>query len=850
MLKFIDYCIEYPKKIIWLCVGIMLLCAAFIPMITIDTDPENMLSQDEPVRVAHNALKKKFKLHDMLVVGIVNDAHPEGVFNQESLSDVYALSDFAYTLRYKEDGEFKGVIPRDVMTPTNMDYIEAQGQGRIKFEWLMNKAPSSEQEAQDLKRRLLENELFYNTIISEDGKALALYLPITSKDESFDLSKKLQSKIDSIGGKNVYHITGLPVAEDTFGIEMFIQMAISAPAAMLLIFVLIFLFFRKLRLVYSPLIIAMISVICTMGLLIGTGNTVHIMSSMIPIFIMPIAVLDTVHILSEFYDRYQLSRDRKKTIKEVVGHLFKPMLFTSLTSAAGFASLAITPIPPVRVFGIFVAIGILLAWLFTMTFVPAYIMLTSEESLNDFGSKTEEGKDSWVAKLLSVFQRVSYNKAKWVVLSLLLLTVWAGYGITKININDNPVKWFTKSHPIRVADAELNKHFGGTYMAFLSLKSDEESTFNKNDVLQAVNTKFGESSASILNTVKSIVEESAGQNSYEIISESILDYADDIEDDSTYDMYADIADFISLMEIENTEVFKRPEVLNYILKLEDFLQKEGGVGKSSSIAKMVRYIHKELNESNEAYNTIPNNVAGVGQCLLSYQNSHIPERLRHFVSSDYKSANVWLQLKSGDNKDMEKTIAAVDRFMQDNPPPSTLKEEWFGLTYLNVIWQQKMVKGMLEAFLGSFVIVFLMMSFLFRSIKWALLCMIPLSLTILIIYGLIGWVGKDYDMPVAVLSSLALGLAVDFAIHFLSRSRDKLKETGDWAETSAYMFGEPSRAILRNMVVIAIGFLPLLLATLIPYRTVGVILALILFLSGIVTLVLLPSIIKVFNINK
>ena len=86
----------------------------------------------------------------------------------------------------------------------------------------------------------------------------------------------------------------------------------------------------------------------------------HIMSSMIPIFIMPIAVLDSIHILSEFFEKYQKIKSRKKTLLYVMDDLFTPMFYTSLTSFAGFASLALTPIPPVQVFGIFVAAGIMI----------------------------------------------------------------------------------------------------------------------------------------------------------------------------------------------------------------------------------------------------------------------------------------------------------------------------------------------------------------------------------------------------------------------------------------------------------------------------------------------------------
>jgi uncharacterized membrane protein YdfJ with MMPL/SSD domain len=126
-----------------------------------------------------------------------------------------------------------------------------------------------------------------------------------------------------------------------------------------------------------------------------------------------------------------------------------------------------------------------------------------------------------------------------------------------------------------------------------------------------------------------------------------------------------------------------------------------------------------------------------------------------------------------------------------------------------------------------------------------LLSMVPLSITIAVIYGIIGLVGKDYDMPVAVLSALTLGMAVDFAIHFLERARVTYAEKGSWKASAGEMFGEPARAISRNVLVIAIGFLPLLAAPLVPYKTVGVFLCAIMALSGAVTLLVLPAVLTV-----
>ncbi len=217
------------------------------------------------------------------------------------------------------------------------------------------------------------------------------------------------------------------------------------------------------------------------------------------------------------------------------------------------------------------------------------------------------------------------------------------------------------------------------------------------------------------------------------------------------------------------------------------------------------------------------------------------------MTPDYRRASLWLQLTSGDNKDMEAVVRDVEAFVADHPPPADIEPEWFGLTYINVVWQDKMVKGMLGAFAGSFAVVLVMMVVLFRSVLFGLLSMIPLTFTVGLIYGIIGLIGKDYDMPVAVLSSLSLGLAVDYAIHFLARSRDYVARCGDWPTAMPRVFGEPARAITRNAIVLSAGFLPLLAAPLVPYQTVGIFIATIILSAGVATLVILPALVTLLQ---
>ena len=685
--------------------------------------------------------------------------------------------------------------------------------------------------------------------------------------------KDLSSATDSVfsshsefPGPDSFHITGLPVAEDTFGVEMFIQMAVSAPMAMLVIFILLLVFFRKFILILSPMIVAMFSVIITMGLLIIFGFPIHIMSSMIPIFIMPIAVLDSIHILSEFFDRYQLTRDRRETISKVMEELFSPMLYTSLTSAAGFISLALTPIPPVQVFGVFVAVGIMTAWILTITFIPSFVMFLKPKTLENFGAAHDADKgepldSGFFAGLLKRMGGVTYRRAK-VILSLsAVVVVISVYGISKITVNDNPIKWFTASHPIRQADTELNKYLGGTYMSYLVLEA-EDKAFDRKAAVDDISEKgqawvkeLQEDLPAVKDVFKTLVElagaaaEKAKTQAgfLDALSEAAAEKAKTAEGELSF-AWDEAGTFVDLQR-EGLQVFKDPEALKYMERLEKALTDTGIAGKSNSLADIVKTVHRELVSGEEKDYRVPENRRIVAECLIQFQNSHRPNDLWHFVTPDYRKTSLWIQLKSGDNKDMALVVDRIKEFMQANPPPPGIAKEarWFGLTYINVIWQQKMVSGMLQAFLGSFLVVFLLMLILFRSVLWGLLCMIPLLVTIAFMYGIIGFIGKDYDMPVAVLSSLTLGLAVDFAIHFLARSRSLYMEYGDWEDTVPNVFGEPARAITRNIIVIATGFLPLLLAPLVPYRTVGVFLATILLISGLSTLLILPSLVKVLE---
>jgi uncharacterized protein len=565
---------DRPKATI---LTILLITVAFgtqFPNILVDTDPENMLEADQPDRMLYDRAKREFGIHDMIVLGITDQ---QGVFRPPTLAKVERI--VAGIL------EIPGVITDDVISLTTTNDVKPAA-GLLDVRRIMETVPSTDVEAQAIRDAISANPLLADKLASQDGTGLAIYIPIESKDQAHEIDVAIEAIVSNeLEDGQEYHLAGLPIAEVTFGVEMFQQMGIMAPISGMVIFLLLWLLFRKFTFIIPAMAVAMFSVVWGMGLLIATGSTVHILSSMIPVFLMPIAVLDTVHILSEFYDRYPRIGDRRETLRQTMHSLSTPMLYTSVTSAIGFGSLALAPIPPARVFGGFVAFGIMAAWILSITFVPASIMLIRENRLKKTFSSSEKEAGLMFRMLPSFGHWVVVHRRAVGVIFLLLLAL-GGYGLSRIVVNDNPVKWFVEGHRLRIADREMNNLFGGTYMAYVVVEGEEDG------------------------------------------------------------------------------IIKQPETMQYLAQLQQVLERDPVVGKTSSVADIVSQVSVVLHDGDQAYRKVPSNAEELGQYLFLFQMSGDPGDLDNFVDYDYRLANIWVQMKRGENVDMDRVEQSVIDYMR------------------------------------------------------------------------------------------------------------------------------------------------------------------------------------------
>ena len=747
----VEFSLRRPRLVVWLTVALTVLFLGLFPRIRIDTNPKHMLPETSDVRVWNNQIDRTFALYeDTIVVGVQNDA---GVLNRETLGRIARITD--------EILKLDGVASRDVNGFTTITNVTAEA-GMLKVGPLMPGAPQSEAEVEALRSALSDNPLLLDRVISRDGKTTAIYVPLEQGANGAEIASQVRAIVAKEHGPERYYIAGDPVARDTFGAEMFKLMAIFAPIAGMIMFAAIQLMFRNLLLSLAMMGVSMASIIWSMGLLIGAGFPVHIMSSMAPVFLMAIAT-DSIHIFNEFYFRYRERSDKLAAIRETMAAISRPVRYTALATASAFAVLLFMNIVPVKVFGGLIAFGTVVLRLFSFSLIPAILTFVKEESIGRAAGHESVALDP-TARFLGKLGAIGADRPLATVLVGLGLVAVAAVGVSRLHVNNNMVAWFKASSEIRVADTAMNQALGGTSLGYLVVQSGQ-------------------------------------------------------------------ADFM-----------KSPEAMRWLAGLQQDLERLPVVGKTFSVADYVKRINRVLHDNDPKFDAVPDTSDSVGQYLFLFSMSAKPSDLDNVIDPGFRQAIVWVQLKTWDAEAMREVIAAAEGYRKTHPLAVTVKPA--GIGWFNLVWNDAVLGDMVRGFTLALVAVFAILVLNFRSAKWALVGYIPLLFTVLLIYGVVGFSGKDFDMPLSVLSCLSLGMAVDFAIHFVNRFRQRLAETdGDVREALLWTAARPGKGILRNALLFAAAFSVMLFAPLTPYVAVGAFIVSMMLLSALLTILYLPALV-------
>ncbi|MGM0432818.1 MAG: efflux RND transporter permease subunit [Spirochaetota bacterium] len=297
-----------------------------------------------------------------------------------------------------------------------------------------------------------------------------------------------------------------------------------------------------------------------------------------------------------------------------------------------------------------------------------------------------------------------------------------------------------------------------------------------------------------------------------------------------------------ILTSDTPETFKEPEVLSLTDQLQQEIEEESMVGGSLSLTQFIKRMNMVMHDDKQEEYRIPDSRELVAQYLLLYEMAGDAETLEQVVDYDYQQANVTFQLKSDSSAVMEEIIRHIDQYEQEyNELGITVR--YAGSGFKALTFADLLLEGQIISLLLSFVLVAVILALLFKSVLTGLVGIIPIAITAAINFGTMGILGIPLSSATALISSIAVGIGVDYAIHLIEHYRT-VRIHGLSIRDAAYeTAAHTGRAIIYNAVAVMGGFAVMLFSVFPPNRQVGGLVALNMATSAVGTLTVLLVII-------
>ncbi len=350
-----------------------------------------------------------------------------------------------------------------VRSVANVENIQLKGES-LDIHDLMEDVPSSLAGIASLEDEAYDNNLFIDALISEDRKSTIIQVELSiDEEDSYKLQKMYAAIVeilDNLESEDSYHIGGS--ATYYAAITEIVEQDNNKffPFVVLVIALLLYASFRRWQGVWIPLLIAIVTLIWTMGVVSLLGFRLNIITNMIPVFLISIAVADAIHFLSSYYSAVEKS-SKSEAVGKSLDHLMVPMLLTTVTTFFGFIGLSVSNLSFIREFGMFVAIGVVFAFILTVALLPILLPFLKTPK-----SVIEVSNQNPVLRFFDRFalglNKVSASRPSLVFFVFFLLLSVAAWQGSKVSIDNENMGSFSESTRVRQDDKALNAHFGGT----------------------------------------------------------------------------------------------------------------------------------------------------------------------------------------------------------------------------------------------------------------------------------------------------------------------------------------------------------------------------------------------------
>ncbi len=290
---------------------------------------------------------------------------------------------------------------------------------------------------------------------------------------------------------------------------------------------------------------------------------------------------------------------------------------------------------------------------------------------------------------------------------------------------------------------------------------------------------------------------------------------------------------------------KDPANLAKIMQMETYLKGLPLVTNCQSLVDLLKRMNQVFHDGDPAFDRLPDTQAEIAQYLLLYSMSGDEEDLSRIVDHDYRTAVLSARMKTVSSAEMERFIKQVKAYIDTQFPGSSVRATGISVLVTNSI--NAIVKGQVQSLGLALAVICVIMSLLFRSLRLGLLSMVPNVIPILMTLGLMGWVGIDINTATAVISCVAIGIAVDDTIHYLTRFRKEYGADPDEVTATSQSLTSTGRALFFTSFVLTFGFMVLVFSNFRPLIYFGVLTGVTMVSALIGDLILLPVLLMVLK---
>ena len=473
--SFARFCLRRRWLVIGLVVALSVLAALGTTRLRFDNSLEIWFVEGDPGIERYREFIELFGTDEILILAW----EAEDVFARDNLERIRRIEEHAVEVEHVQRviSLASVTVPRD----------EA---GDVVVGSLFDPIPDDPAIFAARKRAALESPFVTSALVSKDGKATAVVVEIDHIEGEFEYKRRLLDELRAIiaeestrGGSEIV-LAGTADLDHAFFEYTERDMILFLPIIFFCICIAILTIFRRPATVIIPLCVVFVSILWTLGIQGLLGWKITVVSSMLAPLLMAMGIADAVHVVTEYLDELLEGRTRAEAAIEALKKVWRPCLFTSLTTSAGFLSLLVSNIQPVRRTGMLAAIGVLIAFVVTVVLVPALLTVVKAPDHRYL----ERMRGGVISRMLGVLGRGSPRRS-WITVGVAVaLVAGALLGASKLEIGTNMLDFFRKDAPARQAVEYVDEKIAGIISVEYMIKADGEHGYLTPDRLKRLDT--------------------------------------------------------------------------------------------------------------------------------------------------------------------------------------------------------------------------------------------------------------------------------------------------------------------------------------------------------------------------